>query len=292
MSTQRTTHCLRPLWATAFAFAALTLTALSYAYAPLNTDDAGTVGHKTNQIELYGSFTKEYGAAGEQIDPTSATVDYEGGGAVRAAPFTYTRGITDELDAFIGATYYGSPKGSFSSVTNYSFGLKWRFYGDGETGLNLALKPQVILPATNAQQNYGLGNAALNYGVIAIASYFWEKAELHANLAYLRAPYNTSQSVGFSNDPNRTNLYSVSIAPVWRVTPQFKLALDTGINTNPVVADQSLINYGMVAAIYSPAKTLDLGLSFQRYAANFGGVFSGSGTYTNRIQAGVTWRFD
>ena len=292
MNTQRTTYCLRPLWTTACAFAALTLTALSYAYAPLNTDDAGTVGHKTNQIELYGSFAKEYGAASEQTDPTSATVDYESGAAVRAAPFTYTRGITDELDAFIGATYYGSPKGSFSSVTNYSFGLKWRFYGDGETGLNLALKPQVILPATNAQQNYGVGNAALNYGVIAIASYFWEEAELHANLAYLRAPYNTSQSVGFSNDPNRTNLYSVSIAPVWRVTPQFKLALDAGINTNPVVADQSLINYGMVAAIYSPAKTLDLGLSFQRYAANFGSVFSGSGAHTNRIQAGVTWRFD
>ena len=67
MDTQRTTYCLRPLWTTACALAALTLTALSYAYAPLNTDDAGTVGHKTNQIELYGSFAKEYGAAGEQV---------------------------------------------------------------------------------------------------------------------------------------------------------------------------------------------------------------------------------
>jgi hypothetical protein len=292
MKTQRTTYCFRPLWTTAFAFTALTLTPLSYGYAPLNTDDAGTVGHKTNQVEIYGSFAKEYGAASDQVDPTSATVDYEGGGAVRAVPFTYTRGITDELDAFVSATYYATPKGSFSSLTNYSFGVKWRFYGDGETGLNFALKPQVILPATNVQQNYGVGNAALNYGVIAIASYFWEQAELHANVAYLRAPYNTSQSVGFSTDPNRTNLYAVSVAPVWRVTPQFKLALDAGINTNPVVADQSLINYGMVAAIYSPAKTLDFGLSFQRYAANFGTVLSGSGAYTNRIQAGVTWRFD
>jgi len=292
MRTQRNLYRIQALGMTVCAVAALTLTPLSYGYAPLNTDDAGTVGHKTNQVELYGNFAKEYGTASDQVDPTSATVDYEGGGAVRSVPFTYTRGITDELDAFVGATYYGSPKGSFSPVTNYTFGVKWRFYGDGETGLNFALKPQVILPATNAQQNYGVGNAALNYGVIAIASYFWEEAELHANVAYLRAPYNTNQSVGFSNDPNRTNLYAVSVAPVWRVTPQFKLALDAGINTNPVVSDQSLINYGMVAAIYSPAKTLDLGLSFQRYAANFGTVFSGSGAYTNRIQAGVTWRFD
>jgi hypothetical protein len=291
MRTQRNNR-LRPHWMITCTVAALTLTPLSHGYAPLNTDDAGTVGHKTNQVELYGSFAKEYGAKSDQVDPTSAIVDYEGGGAVRALPFTYTRGITDELDAFVGATYYGTPKGRFSSVTNYSFGVKWRFYGDGETGLNFALKPQVILPATNVQQNYGVGNAALNYGVIAIASYFWEDAELHANVGYLRAPYNTSQSVGFSNDPNRTNLYAVSVAPVWRVTLQFKLALDAGINTNPVVPDQSLINYGMVAAIYSPAKTLDFGLSFQRYAANFGTVFSGSGAYTNRIQAGVTWRFD
>ncbi len=279
-------------WIKTCAVSVLTFSQSVHAYAPLNTDDAGTVGHRTNQLELYGSFAKEHGAPGDQVDPTTATVDYEGGGAVRSAPFTYTRGITDELDAFVGAAYYGTPRGSFSPVTNYTFGVKWRFYGDGESGLNLALKPQVILPATNAQQNYGVGNAALNYGVIAIASYFWEDAELHANVAYLRAPYNSSQSVGFSTDPNRTNLYSVSVAPVWRVTSQFKLALDAGINTNPVVADQSLINYGMVAAIYSPAKTLDLGLSFQRYAANFGTVFSGSGAYTNRIQAGVTWRFD
>lgn len=71
---------LQPVWMIACAVAALALTPLSYGYAPLNTDDAGTVGHKTNQVELYGSFAKEYGAAGEQIDPTSATVDYEGGG--------------------------------------------------------------------------------------------------------------------------------------------------------------------------------------------------------------------
>ncbi len=58
MSTQRTTHCLRPHWTTACALVALTLTPLSYSYAPLNTDDAGTVGHKTNQIELFGSFAK------------------------------------------------------------------------------------------------------------------------------------------------------------------------------------------------------------------------------------------
>ena len=79
MSTQRITHGLRPLWTTACALAALTLTPLSYAYAPLNTDDAGTVGHKTNQIELYGSFAKEYGAPSEQVDPTGPAVDYEGG---------------------------------------------------------------------------------------------------------------------------------------------------------------------------------------------------------------------
>jgi hypothetical protein len=82
--------------------------------------------------------------------------------------------------------------------------------GDGETGLNLALRPQLIAPSTIAQQEYGIGNAAWNYGLTFIASQFGENYELHFNAGYLRAPYNGAHTVGLSEDASRTNLYSVS----------------------------------------------------------------------------------
>ena len=58
--------------------------------------------------------------------------------------------------------------------------MKWRYLGDGERGLNAALKPMLILPATVDQQIYGLGNSALNAGLTAIFSYYWQSLELHA----------------------------------------------------------------------------------------------------------------
>lgn len=269
----------------------ISLTPTALAYAPLTTDDAGTVGYQTTQIELYGNYVRDHGADGVQADASGSFGIYEGTSPVIPTTLVVQRGLTESLDIYVGATYFRTPTGGFSPVANYNIGVKWRLYGDGENKFSFTFKPQIILPATNAQQNYGLGNAALNYGALAIASYFWDNAELHANAGYMRAPYNTTESVKFSTDPNRKNLYSLSLAPVWIVTSEFKLALDTGINTNPVVADQSLINYVMLAAIYSPVKSVDIGVSVQRFATDVGTIFSGSGSYTNRFQAGITWRY-
>ncbi len=269
----------------------LCMTSAALAYAPLTTDDAGTVGYQTTQIELYGNYIRDHGAVDTRVDASGSFGTYEGTGPVIPTTLVYMRGLTEALDLYLGATYFRTPTGGFSPIANYNIGVKWRLYGDGENKFSFTFKPQIIFPATNTQQNYGLGNAALNYGALAIASYFWDNAELHANAGYMRAPYNTTESVKFSTDPNRTNLYSLSIAPVWRVTSEFKLALDTGINTNPAVADQSLINYVMLAAIYTPVKSVDIGVSVQRFATNMGTIFSGSGSYTNRFQAGITWRY-
>ena len=264
---------------------------IAHAYAPLTTDDAGTVGYKTTQIELYGNYIREHGAVDARVDSTGSFGVYEGLSPVIPTTLVYMRGLSESLDIYLGATYFRTPTGGFSPIANYNIGVKWRLYGDGENKFSFTFKPQIIFPSTNTQQNYGLGNAALNFGALAIASYFWDNAELHANIGYMRAPYNTAESVKFSTDANRTNLYSLSIAPVWRLTSDFKLALDTGINTNPAIANQSLINYVMLAAIYSPVKSVDIGISAQRFATDIGTIFSGSGSYTNRIQAGVTWRY-
>jgi hypothetical protein len=262
------------------------------AYSPLNTDDAGTTAKGTNQVEQYVFSILQVGQETDDANNSSSGEDFSGIGNATGFPFAYARGLTDNSDLTFTPTYYLAPLGNFSRVANYTLLYKWRFMGDGEKGLNLALRPAVIMPATTTQQEFGLGNASWNYGMTFIASQFWEQAELHFNAGYLRAPYNSNYVVGQSPDANRTNIYSASVAPVWKISPQVKLALDIGINTNPNEPDTSLTMYGLVALLFSPTKDLDIGFAYQRNASSFGVAFGAPGAYASRIQAGITYRFE
>ena len=262
------------------------------AYLPLNTDDAGTTTKGGYQIEQSFYSLIEVGQGAHTGALTTSGEDYQGSGNASAFPFTFSRGLTDNIDWQFSPTYYLQPAGAYSRVTNYTLNMKWRFYGDGETGLNFALKPQLIAPASTAQQENGLGNARLNYGLNFIASQFGENSEVHANAGYTNAPYNNAYSVGLSTDARRTDLYSVSVAPVWVISSKWKLALDVGINTNPTATDPTLTRYGLIALLHYPLKDLDVGVSYQRNASTFNVAFGGSGEYVSRLQVGVTYRFD
>lgn len=262
------------------------------AYMPLNTDDAGTTAKGGYQIEQYFYSLLQVGQSSSGFDAVSSGEDYQGVDNARAFPFTFSRGMTENLDLQFAPTYYLQPLGSFSRVANYTLNVKWRFWGDGEKGLNLALRPQLIVPAGTTQQEYGIGNARWNYGLTFIASQFSENYELHFNAGYQQAPYNNSYAVGLSTDARRTDLYSVSVAPVWNLSPRWKVALDVGLNTNPNMPDPMLTRYGLVALLYYPMKDLDVGVSYQRNASTFDVAFGGSGAYVSRLQVGVTYRFD
>ena len=262
------------------------------AYMPLNTDDAGTTAKGGYQIEQYFYSLVQVGQGSSDPEAVSSGEDYQGVDNARAFPFTFSRGLTDSVDLQFAPTYYLQPLGSFSRVANYTLNLKWRFLGDGEKELNLALRPQLIAPAGTTQQEYGLGNARWNYGLTFIASQFSENYELHFNAGYQRAPYNSAYTVGLSTDARRTDLYSVSIAPVLNLSSQWKVALDLGLNTNPNMPDPTLTRYGLVALLYYPMKDLDVAVSYQRNASSFDVAFGGSGPYVSRFQVGVTYRFD
>jgi hypothetical protein len=262
------------------------------AYMPLNTDDAGTTSKGGYQIEQYFYSLLQVGQSSTEPAAVSSGEDYQGVDNARAFPFTFSRGMTDNLDLQFAPTYYLQPLGSFSRVANYTLNVKWRFLGDGEKGLNLALRPQLIAPAGTTQQEYGIGNARWNYGLTFIASQFSENYELHFNAGYQQAPYNNSYTVGLSTDARRTDLYSVSVAPVWNISSKWKVALDVGFNTNPNMPDPTLTRYGLVALLYYPMKDLDVGVSYQRNASTFDVAFGGSGAYVSRLQVGVTYRFD
>jgi hypothetical protein len=264
----------------------------SLAFEPLNTDDAGTVKKDGNQVEIYSFTTNQHDSnALNAVDLPIPDQDYVDTQYAHAYPVTYTRGIGDNIEASIGSAVYAQPKGAFSPVSNSAVAMKWRFAESEDGDWALAIKPSVRLPSTPSQQVAGLGYSALNYGATLIGSVYWNAVEIHANVAYAKASYNTNYSTGQNTDPNRTNILFFSIAPVWTVSPGIRLALDMGLTTNPPTTEQYLSNYGLVAAIFSPIEAIDIGLSYMRSAANFGIVTSGSGANTTRTEVGVTWRF-
>jgi hypothetical protein len=262
----------------------------AYAFEPLNTDDAGTVNAGGNQIEQY-FFSINRNGGSQQADIATPGEEYTGRTDAKAFPFTYTRGLSDQVEASIAITYYNEPSGNYSKFSNYVLASKWRFYEDEQLGYAFAIKPTVTLPANKQQQVAGLGLAAVNYGVNFIASKYWDGVELHVNAMYMHAPYNTNYNVGLSSDPNRTNIFLISVAPVWSINKDLKIALDLGVSTNPPSSEQYLSHYALVAGIYSITDSLDLGVSYMRTGSNYSQTFASQQAWATRSEVGITWRF-
>ncbi|MBU3626077.1 hypothetical protein ICN48_07495 [Polynucleobacter sp. JS-Safj-400b-B2] len=268
----------------------LLIPTLVFAFEPLNTDDAATVKAGGNQIEQYFFSINRQGSS-QQADIITPGEEYTGRIDAKAFPFTYTRGLSDQVEASISATYFNEPSGTYSKFANYVLASKWRFYEDENLGYALAIKPTVVLPAGKQQQVAGLGLAAFNYGVNFIASKYWQDIELHLNAVYMRSPYNTNYSVGTTTELNRTNIFLISIAPVWSISKNFKIALDIGAATNPPSSEQYLSHYALIAGIYSLTDSIDLGVSYMRTGSNYGETFASQQAGATRSEVGVTWRF-
>jgi len=273
-----------------FLLGLLLLPAFALAFEPLNTDDAGTVKAGGNQIEQYFFFINRADGA-PSADILTPGEEYAGNADARAFPFTYTRGLSETVEASFSTTYYNQPSGNYSNFANYVFASKWRFHEDTENRYALAIKPTIVLPASKQQQVNGLGLAAVNYGANFIASKYWDEIEVHFNASYMRAPYNTNYSIGHTSDNIRTNIFLLSIAPVWSVYQNLKLALDLGATSNPPANSQNLSYYALVAGIYSITDSVDLGISYMRTGMNYGETFAVQQAGATRSEIGLTWRF-
>jgi hypothetical protein len=170
-------------------------------------------------------------------------------------------------------------------------GLKWRFWGDGERGLGMAIKPTITLPASTSQQVQGLGLAKTNYELNYILSYYWDSFQVHSNISYARNPYNTNYSISGTFSPYQVNLISGSIAPVWIVNSWLKLALDIGSSIDTSSNAAAVNDYGMVAAIFRVNKNVDIGLSYLQNSTTPNNAWTSRGLASDRSEIGVTWRF-
>lgn len=238
------------------------LAAPALAYHPLVTDDTGTQGLGGNQLEL--GF--DYGRA--KLAGTTG-IDQE-------VPFTYTRGLTDDLDLFAGVARQIKPGDGWGNV---GVGAKWRFHENEAGKYSLALKPEILLPVSRGKEAAGFGNGKTSYGLTLIYTLETSFGEFHANLAAERSNY--ADTVTFAD---RRNLYRLSVAPVWAVAEGWKLALDLGLRTNPDRAEKSRMGYVELGLVYSPSDDLDLSLGVTR-------EWMDGPVSTTTATLGLTWRF-
>lgn len=261
-----------------------------HAFEPLNTDDAATIGKSVNQIEQY-FYLLHNNTPGNPGSVATPGEEFRGVGNAKAFPFTYTHGLTDTTEISFATTYYATPRGSYSPFANNIFGFKWRFWGDGQTGLGMAIKPTITLPASTSQQVQGLGLAMTNYELNYILSYYWDRIQVHTNISYARNPYNKNFPISGTYTPYQINIISGSIAPVWIVNSWLKLALDIGSSIDTSTNATAVNDYGMIGAIFSVNKDIDIGLSYLQSSTTPNNAWTNKGIISNRSEIGVTWRF-
>lgn len=229
----------------------------SHAFHPLITDDTGTQGMAGNQFEAGYDHARANGVT------------------ARALGLTYTRGFTDGLDGFIGSAYQtNAPKG----WGNVDVGMKWRLYENEASKLSLALKPEILLPVSRADEAAGLGNGKTSYGLTFITSMETSFGELHFNLEAARANFADNTIT------DRRNFWRASVAPVWHVAEGWKLALDLGLQTNADITENATMGYAELGVVYSLNEKFDFSFGLIRDLMD-----GAASTTTATVQA--TWHF-
>jgi hypothetical protein len=250
--------------------AAMLLPAAALAFQPLVTDDTGTQGAGGNQIEA-GYF--------KAVDK-----DAFSNSKVSTLAFVYTRGLTETLDAAIALAHLRSRETvsgfSSSGAANPVAGLKWRFYEDEEKKLSLALKPDVRFAISDSAEQNRLDSGKTNARIALLLSRDMDFGSLHANLVLSSNRYADSAI----RAANRGSLWRLSVAPVFEVAQDWKIALDGGLVTNPQKSERATMGYLELGAIYTAAKGVDLAIGYLREGGR-------EGHRSSLATAGVTWQF-
>lgn len=240
------------------------------AFHPLITDDTGTQGRGGNQLESLLSADRKNVAGNIE--------------RVRILPIVYSRGVTETVDLFAGLSYArvrtSSPEGNGSGGSNPLLGAKWRFYENEESKTSLAVKPEVLFPVSSDREGAGLGKGETSGSLTLILSQEAPFGAIHVNIGAGRDRYRDSL-----NNPNTTTTRA-SIAPVWNLNGQWKLALDLGTESAHSSGTRVRSSFLELGAIYALSRDLEFALGIVRSIDNHS-----PRTTTHTATVGMTWRF-
>jgi hypothetical protein len=239
----------------------------AFAAHPLITDDTGTQGPGNFQVEINGQYGHE-----EEDGVTENAVEL-------AAILSY--GINDNMDIVLGIPYqYVRTKDSEETVdedglSDMSIETKWRFYE--KDGLSFALKPGVTLPAGDEEK--GLGNGRVSYGLVVITTKEAAPLTFHFNLGYTHNEYKLEED----DETNRKDIWHVSLASEMQVVENLRAVANIGTERNSDKESNTNPAFLLGGLIYSVSENFDMDVGVK------GGLNKPETDYT--ILAGVTGRF-
>lgn len=243
---------------------------VAMAFQPLVTDDTGTQGKGGNQLEF--SYNQERSSS------RGSTTN------IQTLPTVYTRGLSDGIDAYVAAipTRIRStmPGANANGGGNPALGVKWRFYENESSKTSLGLKPEIRLPVSAAEEAAGLGTGRASYGLMLILTQEVPFGAVHVNLGRGRDLFREPEI-----NPHISSTHT-SIAPVWDVNGEWKLALDIGTESETAGGVTTRAVFLEIGAVFSPGKDLDLAFGIVRWTDN-----ATPRATTTSATIGLTWRF-
>lgn len=253
-------------------FSMLFLSLNAFAAHPLITDDTGTQGKGKSQIEVNSEFNYDK-------EKSEEVVTKETGGEV-ATIFSY--GAIENVDIILGLPYQwkkvkedGEVTSDNKGISDASLEIKWRFFE--KDGLSLALKPSLTFPT--GDENKGLSDGRMSYGLLFIATKETEPWGFHFNLGYTRKGYKLEAD----KEANRKDIWHVSFASTYEIIKDLKLVADIGVERNPAKASTTHPAYLIGGLIYSIKENFDV---------NFGVKTGLNKPETDRaVLAGIAFRF-
>lgn len=216
----------------------------SFAAHPLVSDDAGTLGKGNMQVELIGDIGTDKETAGGSTTKTSG----------KQVATSFGVGVTDKVDLALGfARPWGSEEsnGDTTNVTgsaDFSLAIKWQIYE--HAGFSIAVKPQL-------GYSYAVGvsdDNTTSAGAAIVVSKELEPFALHLNAGYTYKSYNLAKV----KTDNRSSIWDVCLGATYEVIKSLKLVADIGTATNQDKTSNDMPAFGLVGAIYSLNKSVDL----------------------------------
>jgi hypothetical protein len=202
---------------------------------PFITDDAGTLGRGTSQVELLyvGSTDKE------TIGGSTVKTD-------RSLPGATLRSWGTETVDGISSNDSGN--------ADYLLNAKLQFYE--KAGFRFAVKPLV-------GYSYHVGGTSDDhvtlYGGWLIVTKEHEALAVSLNGGYFCNDYGSAAE----RESSRSDLWSLSALATYKVLENLTLGLDVGASTNPDKASGEMQVYALGGAIYSLNKNVDLSLGLK-----------------------------
>jgi len=245
---------------------------IAHAALPFITDDAGTLGKGTSQVELlYARSTDK-----EAVDGSIVKTDRNLPGA------TFGYGVADPLDLTLGfarewgkVTVDGASSNDPGSAL-FTLSAKWRLYKNDSTGYQFTVKPLV-------GYSYGVGGTSddhtVSLGGWLIATKEHEALAVSMNAGYLFNDYGSAAG----RDASRSRIWIVSVLATYEVLKGLKLGCDVGASTNPDKADSTIPAYALAGVIYTLNENVDLSLGLKFGITKPEPDFAGT--------AGITVRF-